>query len=317
MDEFISCDWGTSAFRLRLVDAQTKNVLAEVKTNTGIAATYAAWKESGKNDRVGFYCNLLTEQVKKLEKLCHKELDDISIVMSGMVSSSIGMIELPYKELPFFTNGSDVLTHIISPSKELKNKMIIISGAKTKNDVMRGEETKLVGCEMADEKDGQLFIMPGTHCKHIIVQDGMITHFKTFMTGEVFSLLSTKSILAASVEETQKEQWTEEAIASFTKGVLEGAFNNLLNSIFHVRTNKLFDYYTAKENYNYLSGLLIGSELKELAQKNDAQITLVANGPLALYYLQALQTLGLTANVHNVDADKALIAGQCKIYMQQ
>ncbi len=316
MDEFISCDWGTSAFRLRLVDARTKNVLAEVKTNMGIAATYAAWKESGGNNRFSFYSNILIEQVKALEQKCVAKLDYTTIVLSGMASSSIGMIDLPYQKLPFCKDGSDLVTHLIPPSEELNNKMIIISGAKTEQDVMRGEETKLIGCEIEDEKDKQLFIMPGTHCKHIEVQDAMVTDFRTFMTGEMFSLLHTKSILAASVEESKAEQSTEDTV-SFTEGVLKGVSNNLLNSIFHVRTNKLFDYYTAKENYNYLSGLLIGSEFKELAQKNYSQITLVANGPLALYYLQALQTLGLAVNVHSVDADKALIAGHCKTYMRQ
>lgn len=316
MNEFISCDWGTSAFRLRLIDTLTKNVLAEVKANMGIAATYAAWKESGENDRVCFYSSFLAVQVKALEQQCHSKLDNTAIVMSGMVSSNIGMIDLPYKELPFFTSGSDTLTHLIPPSEQLKNKMIILSGARTNEDVMRGEETKLIGCETADEKDEQLFIMPGTHCKHIVVQDRMATRFKTFMTGEVFNLLTTKSILAASVEKNKAEQ-SIEAITSFTEGVLEGASNNLLNSIFHVRTNKLFDYYTAKDNYNYLSGLLIGSELKDLAQKDYAHITLVANGSLAFYYLQALQTLGVTTNVHTIDSDKALVAGQRRIYMQQ
>ncbi len=316
MDTFISCDWGTSAFRLRLVDAKTKTVLAEIKTNKGIAATFAAWKESGENDRVCFYSKIIVEGIKELEQRCNSVLDNITIVLSGMVSSSIGMIDLPYKELPFHTDGSDISTHIIFPSEEYKNKMIVISGAKTKDDVMRGEETKLIGCEITDEKDEQLFIMPGTHCKHIVVKAGTANHFKTYMTGEMFSLLSTKSILSASVEETKEEQSKENA-AYFAKGVIEGASGNLLNSIFHVRTNRLFDYYTAKENYNYLSGLLMGNELKELVQKHYAHITLVATQPLASYYLQALKVLGLDANLHNADADKTLIAGQCKVFMQQ
>ncbi len=315
-DEFISCDWGTSAFRLRLVDAQTKNILAEIKLNKGIASTYAAWKESGENNRVCFYSNFIAEQIKELEQQRHIELENTTIVLSGMASSSIGMIELPYKGLPFCANGSDVLTHILSPSECVKNKLLIVSGVKTKDDVMRGEETKLIGCEIGDEKEEQLFIMPGTHCKHIVVQAGNATHFKTFMTGEMFSLLSTKSILAASVEETNTEQSTED-IASFKNGVREGASGNLLNSIFHVRTNKLFDKYTAKENYHYLSGLLIGTELKELIQKPYARITLVANQPLTFFYSQALGALGLTVNVHHIDADEALVEGQCKLFMQQ
>ena len=315
MDTFISCDWGTSAFRLRLVDAETKTVLAEVKTNEGIASTYAAWKESGENDRVCFYTKIITEGINELEQKCNSILGDTTLVLSGMVSSSIGMIDLPYIELPFRTDGSDLSTQTVF-SSEYTNKMIIISGVKTKEDVMRGEETKLIGCKMTDKKEEQLFIMPGTHCKHIVVQDGGATHFKTYMTGEMFNLLQTKSILAASVEETHFSL-SKESTESFAKGVTEGAWGNLLNLIFHVRTNKLFDYYTAKENYNYLSGLLIGNELKDIVEKHYAYITLVATQPLASNYLQALQVLGLADNVYKVDADEALIAGQCKVFRQE
>ena len=316
METFISCDWGTSAFRLRLVDAITKVILAEVKSDKGIATTYTAWKENGEKDRFCFYSKIMAEGIKALEQRCHTNLNDITIVLSGMASSSIGTIELPYKKLPFRTNGSDLSTHVVSLSGEFQNKTIIISGVKTKEDVMRGEETKLIGCEITDENDEQLFIMPGTHCKHIVVQKEIATHFTTYMIGEMFSLLHTKSILAASVEKDDEGQTTENSLP-FAKGVTEGASGNLLNSIFHVRTNKLFDYYTAKENYYYLSGLLIGSELKELIQKHYARITLVAAQSLAQNYLQALQVLGLTSNMNHIDADEALIAGQCKVFMQE
>ncbi len=316
MNQFISCDWGTSAFRLRLVDAETKTVLAEVKTNKGIASTYAAWKESGENNRICFYTKIITEGIKELEQKCNSILSDTTLVLSGMASSSIGMIDLPYKKLPFLTDGSDLSTQTVFLSGDYKNKTIIISGVKTNHDVMRGEETKLIGCKMMDKKEEQLFIMPGTHCKHIVVKEGIATHFKTYMTGEMFSLLQTKSILAASVEETNAGE-SKENIESFAKGVTEGAWGNLLNSIFHVRTNKLFDYYTAKENYNYLSGLLIGNELKDIVEKHYAYITLVATQPLASNYLQALQVLGLADNVYKVDADEALIAGQCKVFRQE
>ncbi len=69
---------------------------------------------------------------------------------------------------------------------------------------MRGEETQLIGCLKSGKQDG-FFIFPGTHSKHVEVEDGMVKDFKTYMTGEFFELLSQKSILLNSVEENTGE----------------------------------------------------------------------------------------------------------------
>jgi 2-dehydro-3-deoxygalactonokinase len=314
MNTFISCDWGTSAFRLRLTDAETKKVSATIKTGQGIATVYNDWSNNhATTGRLQFYSNILADGVRALEQECKRSLENVTIVVSGMASSSIGMMDLPYKDLPFHLDGSDVLTEVIPPLPHFPHELLFISGAKTDEDVMRGEETKLLGCDINNDA-AQLLILPGTHTKHVVVQGGMVTNFKTYMTGELFNLLSTKSVLAASVE---KEGIDKEHNAAFffSKGVKEAVENNLLNSIFHVRTFRLFNCHSPQQNYQYLSGLLIGSELKELSGKPYSNITLVATGVLAPLYRQALQVLGIGVN-NETDADEALIGGQCKMYLQ-
>jgi len=309
MKQFISCDWGTSSFRLRLVEVSTKKILAEIKTAQGIAATYALWKENGSTNRLTFYSNILFKQIALLEQQYGYGLNDISVVLSGMASSSIGMIEMPYKEIPFKTGGTDLVVQHIKPV-ESKHSIIIISGARSLHDAMRGEETMLAGCNIANTPEAQLFIFPGTHSKHIIIHSGMVQHLKTYMTGEFFEILSTKSILSGSVENGGT---TGEYGAAFTMGVKESVSSNLLNNVFHVRTNELFDQLSKKDNYHYLSGLLIGSELKDLSKDNYASITLVASGTLSELYVQALHALGYKENLFIKNADETLINGQSLI----
>jgi len=310
MKQFISCDWGTSSFRLRLVEIATKKILAEIKTVQGIAATYALWKENKNTDRLTFYSYILLENINLLKQQCGYVLDNITIIISGMASSTIGMMELPYKDIPFKTDGTDLLMHVMEASAQNKHSLIIVSGVRSSDDVMRGEETMLAGCDVLNTREEQLFIFPGTHSKHIMVQNGLVQHFKTYITGELFDLLTTKSILTVSVENTGTAEGYN---ASFTKGVKEAIASNLLNSAFHVRTNQLFGLQNKEENYHYLSGLLIGAELKDLINKNYSSITLVSSGALAALYEHALLALGFKEKLRVKNADEALINGQSLI----
>ncbi len=315
MDKFLSCDWGTSSFRLRLIKTEGLKVLAEELNGDGIADTFKSWTNANVNEseRLVFYQSYILKQIKKLENVINYSLKDLPLLLSGMASSSIGMMELPYKELPFKTDGSDVNSKTIEPSENFPNKLFIISGGKTGEDVLRGEETLLIGSDVEEKNEESVYIYPGTHSKHIYVQKGMATHFQTFMTGEFFDLLSTKSILSNSVE---KNKDAENGIMDsfFEKGVIEGASSNLLNIAFHVRTNQLFKKNTPVENYHYLSGLLIGAELKDLVQNPPHAIFLVSGKSLRNQYWQALTLLSLDNKLEFKDADEALISGQFCIY---
>src|SRR5690606_21246449 len=118
-------------------------------------------------------------------------------VLSGMASSSIGFKELPYKKLPVDLSGSDLNMMQLTP-KDSRNPVTIVSGVQTENDVMRGEETKLIGWayDLPHSNAEIKVLLPGTHPKHIVVQGKQCIHFETFMTGEFFHLLSQKSVLA-------------------------------------------------------------------------------------------------------------------------
>jgi 2-dehydro-3-deoxygalactonokinase len=309
IEQILSCDWGTSSFRLRLINTSDHSVLAEISDDRGVAAIYNEWLQSSlaENERLSFYKNVLLSQIKKLN---NGPLHGVPVIISGMVSSSIGMIELSYKDIPFNIKEANLNVHKILADEKFRHEILIVSGLKTKTDVMRGEETMLLGCEIKDDHE-HLIIFPGTHSKHVILQNDIVKDFNTFMTGELFDLLVNKSVLASSVE---KEKISENNIQSFIKGVLESASSNMLNKIFHVRANQLFGEMSKKENYHYLSGLLIGEEFKDIKKENFSAVTVVSNGILSSLYFEALCVMGLKEKLQLQNADEALIRGQIFIF---
>ncbi|MCW3091130.1 MAG: 2-keto-3-deoxy-galactonokinase [Ferruginibacter sp.] len=314
MKYFFSCDWGTSSFRLRLVETGGAKMVSSIETGHGIASAFDGWKQAGhsESERPLFFKRYLSEQVEKISSTYNEMVHGAPVVLSGMASSSIGLFELPYRKIPFHCDGSDLLVHRIPGDDTFTNDIILISGAKSEIDVIRGEETMLAGCVLPNDAE-QLLIFPGTHSKHIRVKGGKVQDINTFMTGELFNLLSSKSILSNSVE---KDSGDSEADVFFIKGVKEGSASNLLNSIFHVRTNQLFKKMTAFENYHYLSGLLIGYELQEITKDQPVATTLVCGEGLKKTYLQALDVLGLGAT-SCLDADEVLVKGQLQILGQR
>lgn len=311
---FLSCDWGTSAFRLRVVETAGSKVIAADSSQQGIAKTFELWRQSGQPEagRLPFYIAVITASVNKLAQQIEGGVDGLPIVVSGMASSTIGMTDLPYKPLPFCIDGSDLEVRSLRGDDQFKHNMLVISGVRTADDVMRGEETKLVGCAAAAAGDA-LFILPGTHAKHVRVRDGKAIGFKTYMTGELFSLLSKKSILSASVEDGG--ELTFDNLKSFEQGVTDSTRENVLHSIFLVRTNNVFNKLNGQENYYYLSGLLIGTELKEIMQDDFNSLTIVSDAVLLPCYQAACRMLGPSRHytLHIQNADNALVNGQVKM----
>lgn len=367
MSMFISCDWGTSTFRLRVTGmsspvsapldggvlpshfgaaptdaagAQPK-VIASFSTVAGIAATHAAWQASGlaPDERVAFYREVLEKAVGELaSNAAGQDLRGVPVVISGMASSSIGMLELPYRPLPFDASGVDLRPTTLPPTPASPRTLYLLPGVRSADDVMRGEETQLIGCGAANVPGERVFVFPGTHSKHIIVRNGRAVDFKTYMTGELFSLLVRQSILAGSVTApgtagsasasarvvgsgSPASQPATGLSPAFYAGVTAARESGLLHNAFLARTNHLFGKYGKEDNYHFLSGLLIGEELMDLIghpRENGAlaptrsfrPITLVASSPLREAYAAALARLGV-GQPTVIDADEALIAGHC------
>jgi 2-dehydro-3-deoxygalactonokinase len=289
------------------VDLDSLLVLAEISNSEGCARTNEGWLKTGGDEkgRLEYYSKILYGHIQELQQKSGMSTTHLPLVISGMASSTIGMVNLPYKEVPVLADGSDLRVEIVEETASAPHKTFIISGVRTGDDVMRGEETKLVGC-LGSNSDKEILVLPGTHPKHVFVDQNRVTGFKTFMTGEFFELLSTKSILALSVKKS-----SEPNVNSFADGVKEGKSGNLLHSSFLVRTNALFEKYSQEQNFDFLSGLLIGSELKDVMNVN-CPITLLGAGKLAKLYEQAFEVLQIPL-ARQVNADEALLKGQQKV----
>jgi 2-dehydro-3-deoxygalactonokinase len=323
MNEFLSLDWGTSSFRLRLAAAGTGQVTDEEISDQGIAVTFREWQKEANQApaaRLAFYTHTIAAHLSALEKRLNRSLAGLPLLVSGMASSSIGLLELPYLTLPFAIDGSGIEPRQLPATSDFPHDLYLISGVRSENDVMRGEETQLIG-GIPDgwnkDQDG-VFIFPGTHSKHMVVQGNQVVAFKTYMTGEFFELLTKNSILSATVAAPDSLQ-DRSGTASFAKGVQEAVGTNLLHAAFLVRTNHLFGVWSREENFNYLSGLLIGTELQDLAQHPGVDLYLFGGARLQPYYEQALALLGLGQQVRSFPArwvDEAVIRGQARIRQQ-
>ncbi|TGE25123.1 2-dehydro-3-deoxygalactonokinase [Hymenobacter aquaticus] len=306
LTHFLSCDWGTSSFRLKLVELAGLRVVAAEQSEEGNAATFEQWQQAKQppEQRLGFYLNVLRTHAQKLEKQVGRPLAGVPVVISGMASSTVGMLELPYKPFPFAADGSDLTTRLLPATADFDHPVLLISGVKTDDDVMRGEEVQLVGCRFAPTDRPQLFLHPGTHAKHVLVQGGQATALKTYMTGEFFALLSKESILASAVEKNDDFQRPEHARA-FERGVQASQTDNLLHNAFLVRTNRLFDKLSAPENFYFLSGLLIGYELSSFPPDFTGPVVLAGEKALVASYEAALRLLGITDKVASVTVKQA------------
>jgi 2-dehydro-3-deoxygalactonokinase len=303
MGRFLSCDWGTSSFRLRLVDTVNGEVSGEVLSEAGIAETYRLWKASGRPEaeRIPFYKNILNDLIRKLPGSFDQHLP---VILSGMASSSIGLEELEYQKFPFTWDEAQWVVKKMEGDEKFPHPVYILSGFKTDHDVMRGEETLLLGCHAGDESE-KIFIFPGTHSKHVFVKNKTGVDFKTYMTGEIFNLLVEKSILRNAVIHGMDE-------ISFSAGFKAGMEDNLLHAIFMVRTRQLLQQATPVSNYQYLSGLLIGAELRDL-KKNTCPLYLVCSEHLKKPYLQGLELMEDNRQIYYLNADDILIRGHRKI----
>ncbi|NLR91547.1 MULTISPECIES: 2-dehydro-3-deoxygalactonokinase [Flammeovirga] len=306
--KFISCDWGTSNFRLRLIDTETLDVLEELQTNQGVKKMYNEYCAQRKFDRGNFFSRYLIEQLAQVTSLD----DDNVIVASGMITSSMGMQELGYSEMPFNEGGDNLFSKKLSLSSKLS--VLMVSGAKSGDDVMRGEEVQAIGMAsfLPIQKEGVL-ILPGTHSKHLSFKDSKYTDLNTFMTGEMFELFCKESIIGSSVE---PGEMNDEAKAHFIQGVRLGATEGYSKYLFKIRANDLISKVDKKLSYYYLSGLLIGDELGYL-KDHTGIICMAASGKINnLYQLALAEVAQKRQELLVFDEEiieKALLIGQKRI----
>jgi 2-dehydro-3-deoxygalactonokinase len=218
---------------------------------------------------------------------------DSRVVMCGMVGSRQG-----WKEIDYVT-GQTGLNEIAAAMEQvlLNNglKVWIVPGYKGINsdgqlDVMRGEETQILGA-IAGKMGAHTFCLPGTHSKWVSVIDGKISNFQTFMTGEVFDVMCQHSILGKLMtnhgrELAIAERWFDDGVEKAKAGI------SLLSGFFGVRARALLSEIPEAYTKDYLSGLLIGTEIHAAYKNKNLEVTMIGSGRLISLYDRAIRTFG-------------------------
>lgn len=266
MSDLIAVDWGTSSLRGARLDAAGR-VLEEKSEPLGILNV-------PNGDFASVFTSLFSDWMKPAGSVC---------LISGMAGSRQGWVEAPYVACP--AGPEDLKRHLqwIEPGRiALVPGLSVEPGAVP--DVMRGEEVQIFGAmRLAGLADG-LFVLPGTHSKWATVQGGRVTGFRTYMTGEFYGLLGRHSILARTLD---ADAPLDEAM--FLRGVARaGEGNGLLHEAFGVRALALFNRLSPAQSASYLSGLLIGEELRTQELTPGREVVVIGAPALTERYALAL-----------------------------
>jgi 2-dehydro-3-deoxygalactonokinase len=258
--EFLSCDWGTSSFRIRWI--RDDEIVREFCYESGCKQLF---DENPGELRAAAYQNFL----QSVFRGWRAPADPIPLVISGMASSSIGWKEIPYASAPLKLDGSNLHFETIDwNSPAWISTTYLISGVATESEIMRGEETEALGL-LREVPTNTLcvLVLPGTHSKHLVVEKGEVQTFSTYMTGELFELLTRHSVLRATTDRDSLSNHSQTNLKAFRAGVWQAMKAGLGASLFQTRTRGILEKVPARENTFFLSGVLIGAEMADCARR--------------------------------------------------
>ena len=291
--KWIAADWGTTHMRAWAIGEEDK-VLAFRESNEGM-------KDLQQNE---------FEPV--LLRLIESWLDNtkITTVMScGMVGAKQGWVETPYLKTPCVPIDNNQLTTANTLDKRIIVHLVPGVMQNHPADIMRGEETQIAGFINKNQDFNGVVCLPGTHSKWVNINGGQITSFKTFMTGELFGVITNHTLIRHS---TSIKGWIQE---SFEDGIHEG-FNNpglIASNLFSLRAESIVNNLGRDQARSTLSGLLLGVELNgtQIYWKNN-DVTLIGSELLSNNYNQGLKVLGGQSQSFSLEA--ATLSGLSSAY---
>ena len=273
---YVAVDWGTSSFRLWVVD-EKGNIL---------------------NTIIGPYGMSLLKPFE-YENVLEKALQNVGIttslpvIISGMAGSAQGWCEAPYLSTP---TQLDWLSEKAKRPKSRYRQVHILPGVKQKKpaDVMRGEETQIAGFLTVHPQFDGVVCLPGTHTKWVRLSAKEIVSFRTFMTGELFSLLSKQSVLKHCVAD---QGWSEPDFLQAVDDAISSP-QQLSARLFGLRAEGLINDMPEAVARARLSGYLIGLELSGAKAYWLGQDLVAIGAPeLSRLYALALKSQGLSCRV--------------------
>lgn len=282
--QYLIVDWGTTNFRVFAMDSNGK-IVKQQALPLGLLQV-----ENG--DFAKALQGALATWLPNYEQY--------AIYMAGMVGSQAGWQNVPYVATP--TDSTQLSQQAFAFDLPWGAKATIIPGVSHQQDdhydVMRGEEVQLVGLATSIGSTHFEAILPGTHSKHATFKAGQLVSFQTYMTGELFSVISNHTILGKGLVEQAANE------AAFLSGVSAAKNQPLSHVLFTARTERLFEQLDDAHVFDYLSGLLIGYELQNLTSD---YVYLIGGESLCLRYQLACKTMNIKATL--VSGDGCFIEG--------
>lgn len=281
----LAIDWGTSSTRAYAMDRQGR-----------IRDAHSA--------PLGVQRVAKGEFAQALQTLCGGEVPEgVPLIACGMIGSRQGWIEVPYRDCP-----ADFGAVVAGLTRVPGTALAIVPGLICHDDdgiadVMRGEETQILGALDDGAQTRQVVLLPGTHSKWAIIGPHGIEAFSTFMTGELYALLVEHSILGR----LSTPGSDDEALARGVRHSLRGGAA-LTHDLFSARTLALTDQLAPSGVGDYLSGLLLGAEIAAACRWLDrmrlatTRPTLVGAQALVKKYRAALAIAGIDADIGADDA---------------
>lgn len=236
--------------------------------------------------------------------MIRERLGDLPMLLGGMIGSDRGWRDVPYVPCPADPRALASGVCWIAP------RTGIVPGVSQEDpaapDVMRGEEVQIFGAlALGMIPADALVCHPGTHAKWVRLDGGRITRFATWMTGEVFALISLHSILAGQLE------GEAELGAAFASGVAASADGDPFGHLFALRAGKLLGT-PLPDGPSYASGLLIGTEVRAaLARMGGGSPHIIGRPDLCTLYAAAIaEVLGEASPPGRIiDGETAFLAG--------
>lgn len=282
---FVVVDWGTSSFRGWLMSADGQ-ALAESRGGEGMLHCIGA----------GF-APVLRDHLARLGAP-----DRARVLICGMAGARQGWAEAPYLQTPARLDALHEGAVRIDAPGDIRILPGVAQAGSGRPDVMRGEETQLLGVTEADFTG--LVCIPGTHSKWVTIEAGHVAAFSTYMTGELFSVIARHSILAHAVEMTAAVPADSPAFHAGLAVAL-AAPTALTASLFQLRAAQLLGFEHRADGAARLSGLLIGTEIADAVRRHgpSRSLRLIGAGSLGRLYEAALTARGFA--VTSVDAERA------------
>jgi 2-dehydro-3-deoxygalactonokinase len=233
---------------------------------------------------------------------------ELPVIVCGMAGARQGWVEAGYVDTP--APLASILKHaVVVPGQDRDIRILpgIAQRDRKAPDVMRGEETQLLGALGVDAVGDAVVCMPGTHSKWVRANGGTVERFATFMTGELFDVVSRDTILSHAVSGADEAEDIDAFRSAVVAAFEAPAF--AANLLFQVRSGQLLYGGAPASAREKISGTLIGLELAAglAAGAPRTGIKLVASGRLQMLYQLAFDTVSVP--IRSIGAEDAVRRG--------